>query len=156
MAHHQLTATLPTVVYPQQTICMSLSDSGHLCRSFCLRLVFIDDQEEQLSPESHLSNPSPLPSLTNQRKLLQLSSAFPNDPAFLPAAILAPCSQPLSRFKAKPIFFLEPTTIQILMEAEISELQGQHPPSLTTQSQPSYHLSCVFKLGCQVLVLNIK
>lgn len=107
----------PTMVCPQQTICMPLLDSDHLCLSICWRLVFIGDQKEQLSLESHLSNPCPHRSLTNQRKLLQLSSAFPNDPASFPAAIPVPCSQPQSRFKAKPNFSVSCCN-PILMEAE--------------------------------------
>lgn len=37
--------TVPTLVYPQQTICMTMFDFDHLCFRFCLRVVFIGDEE---------------------------------------------------------------------------------------------------------------
>ncbi|KAI9520833.1 Ubiquitin carboxyl-terminal hydrolase 45 [Dissostichus eleginoides] len=72
--------------------------------------------------ESHLSNPSPHPLHTNQRKLLQLSSAFPNDPAFLPAAGVAPCSQPSLASRLSPIVFL---------------ISGASPKIIKLQEDPS-------------------
>ena len=124
----------------------------HLCLSCCLRLVWIGDRDKQLALENLLSSPFPHPSLTNQRKLLQLSSASPNDPAFLPAAIPAACSQPLSRFKAKPFFFLPASSCNPIFKGSwnFSSCKVDFHPQSQPNWQPSHHLSCSFRLGCQV------
>ena len=90
--------------------CMTPLALDHLCLICCLRLVFIGDRDKQLALENLLSNPFPHPSLTNQRKLLQLSSASPNDPAFLPAAIPAACSQPPVSLQGQALFFFLPAS----------------------------------------------